>query len=189
MRARRAVSVRVTAAGAAAEEALPPLKVWEGGGDGVVLPVDKSAMGILNTRWDETAWNLEARWQLAKELWVMERARVGLGEEWKVRAPRALRTLRTRAREMTRREPLALRPSGCLLTTISFLPKTVCHSHTSPFALLLPISPIYTAPPPPPSLPAQLGWTNTKSYVGITYLWGEAGEERGGGGPCTAQLL
>ena len=143
MRARRAVSVRVTAAGAAAEEALPPLKVWEGGGDGVVLPVDKSAMGILNTRWDETAWNLEARWQLAKELWVMERARVGLGEEWKVRAPRALRTLRTRAREMTRREPL----------------------------------------------PAPLGWTNTKSYVGITYLWGEAGEERGGGGPCTAQLL
>ena len=98
--ARRAPASVVTAAGAGAAAAgatekeekddEPPLKVWEGGGDGIVAPVDQEAMGRLEARWEETSWDLESRWELAKQLFLMERNRVGLGEDWKVRVGRCI---------------------------------------------------------------------------------------------------
>jgi hypothetical protein len=73
--------------------------VWEGGGGGVISPVDKPLLASIRARWDASGWDLESRWNLTKELWAMERTRLGLSDDWK------------------------------------------------------------------------LGWTNTKSYVGITYMW------------------
>ena len=63
-----------------------PLTVWEGGGSGVVAPVEPSEMERLEKRWAACEWDLEPRWEIAKELWAIERARVGLTDEWKVSA-------------------------------------------------------------------------------------------------------
>jgi len=100
----RSATTAETSAGAAKDDP-PALQVWEGGGDGVVAPADPAVFERLRVRWEEeTQWNLELRWQLATELFVLERDRVGLTEDWK------------------------------------------------------------------------FGWTNTKSYVGITYMWETRGE-------------
>jgi hypothetical protein len=82
--------------------------VWAGGGTGVVAPSDASALKRLETRWLAcAAMDLESRWGVAKDLWLLERDRAGLSAEWK------------------------------------------------------------------------LGWSGAKTYVGITYMWGEEGQEKG----------
>jgi hypothetical protein len=84
------------------------LDVWAGGGTGIVAPSDASALERLETRWRAcAAMDLESRWVVTKDLWLVERERAGLSADWK------------------------------------------------------------------------LGWSGAKTYVGITYMWGEAGEEKG----------
>ena len=83
------------------------VKVWEGGGDGLVRPPDPTLIEHIRARWDASGWDLERRWDLAKELWAHERSRAGLTDDWK------------------------------------------------------------------------FGWHGAKSYVGITYMWGDPGSERG----------
>jgi hypothetical protein len=83
------------------------VKVWEGGGDGLVRPPDPTLIEHIRARWDASGWDLERRWDLAKELWAHERSRAGLTDDWK------------------------------------------------------------------------FGWHGAKSYVGITYMWGDPGAERG----------
>ena len=84
------------------------LDVWAGGGTGIVAPSDASALERLETRWRTcAAMDLESRWVVTKDLWLVERERAGLSADWK------------------------------------------------------------------------LGWSGAKTYVGITYMWGEAGEEKG----------
>ena len=83
------------------------VKVWEGGGDGLVRPPDPTLIEHIRARWDASGWDLERRWDLSKELWAHERSRAGLTDDWK------------------------------------------------------------------------FGWHGAKSYVGITYMWGDPGAERG----------
>ena len=79
------LTATATATATNREDQPPPLKVWEGGGDGIVASVDHEALAGLRERWEETSWDLESRWQIAQELFAMERNRVGLSEDWKVR--------------------------------------------------------------------------------------------------------
>ena len=83
------------------------VRVWQGGGDGLVRPADAAVIADIRARWDASGWNLQKRWELSKELWAHERSRAGLTDDWK------------------------------------------------------------------------FGWHAAKSYVGITYMWGDPGAERG----------
>lgn len=110
-RARRACLARPRRArshDAGGAETADRVDVWAGGGTGVVAPSDANTLKRLETRWHAcAAMDLESRWGVAKDLWLVERERAGLSADWK------------------------------------------------------------------------LGWSGAKTYVGVTYMWGEEGRERG----------
>jgi len=67
--------VRATARGDDDDDGAVRVKVWEGGGDGLVRPADAAVIADIRARWDASGWDLQKRWELSKELWAHERSR------------------------------------------------------------------------------------------------------------------